>query len=289
MVLCGLLTWVLVPATLPRVRPRRPARSLRLPGLSTAVQRYHVPILVIAGIATVLLGAASTRLHINPTLDRLKSVTPAAVLEEKLAPMFGLPGDVYVVLDRGPDLQALLASNERLAHDLSRTSPDVRFQPATTLLPSEAAQVHRAAVVAASGLTAGGVERDLARAANAAGFRPGSFDPFRDRVPRLLDSSQRLTYDGYRSHGLGDLLDRFIARTPEGWLLASYAFPAGDAQVAALEHAVAAADSTATLTGLPLVNRELSDRFLPQFIRGLSIGALIVIVIVVWAFRDWWL
>ena len=289
MVLCGLLTLVLVPATLPRVGPRRPARSLKLPGLATAVQRYRVPILIAAGIVTVLLGAASSKLRINPTLDRLKSVTPAAVLEERLAPMFGLPGDVYVVLDRGPDLQALLASNERLARELARTGPDVRFQPATTLLPADATQARRAAAVRQSGLTPADVDHELARAAEAAGFRPGSFDPFRERVPRLLDASQRLTYDGYRSHGLGDLLDRFVARAPDGWLLASYAFPAGEAQVAALERAVHEADPTATLTGLPLVNRELSDRFLPQFVRGLSIGALIVVAIVVWAFRDWWL
>ena len=80
-----------------------------------------------------------------------------------------------------------------------------------------------------------------------------------------------------------------MTRTAAGWLIASYAFPSTDAQVAAIEWAIQAVDPTATLTGLPLVNRELSDRFLPQFIRGLAIGTLIVVVIVVWAFRDWWL
>ncbi len=37
---------------------------------------------------------------------------------------------------------------------------------------------------------------------------------------------------------------------------------------------------TATLTGLPLVNRELADRFLPQFAKGLSIGTVIVVALV---------
>ena len=32
------------------------------------------------------------------------------------------------------------------------------------------------------------------------------------------------------------------------------------------------------LTGLALVNRELAARFVPQFLRGLSIGSLIVVV-----------
>ena len=57
----------------------------------------------------------------------------------------------------------------------------------------------------------------------------------------------------------------------------------------ALQTALAAVGSHATLTGLPLVNEELYRRFLPQFIRGLAIGTLIVVVIVVWAFRNWWL
>ena len=61
---------------------------------------------------------AASRLRINPTLDRLRSVTPAAVLQEAIAPMFGLPSDVYVVLDEGPELEPLLVSNERLVAEI---------------------------------------------------------------------------------------------------------------------------------------------------------------------------
>ena len=46
-------------------------------------------------------------------------------------------------------------------------------------------------------------------------------------------------------------------------------------------------DPAQTLTGLPLVNRELADRFLPQFLKGLGIGSLMVVVLVVLAFRSW--
>ncbi len=287
MLLCGALTLVLVPASLPR--RRRVARSLAMRGFAAWVQRYRGPILIVAGIATVALGLAATRLRINPTLDRLKSVTPAAVLQEQLAPMFGLPGEVYVILDSGPDLQALLSANERLVSELGRTHPDVAVQPATALLPSEAAQAGRAAIVRRAGLSVTAVEASLARAAEEAGFRSDSFDPFRGRVPRLLDGTQRVTLEGYRAHGLGGLVDRFVAKTPSGWLVASYAFPSTSAQIAALQDVIQTTDQTATLTGLPLVNRELADRFLPQFVRGLAVGTIIVVAIVVWAFRDWWL
>jgi predicted exporter len=289
MVLCGVLTLVLVPATLPRGRPRRPPRSLTMPGLALWVRRYRMPILTGAAVVTILLGTAAMRLRINPTLDRLKAVTPAALLQEQIAPMFGLPGDVYVILDAGPDLQALLSSNERLVNELARAHPELAVQPATSLLPSEGTQSRRAAIVGASGVSAASVNAGLTRAAGEAGFRADSFDPFRRRMPQLLDGAQRLTFDDYRAHGLGDLLGRFVVKTSNRWLVASYAFPSSGAQVAAIEEAIHTADATAVLTGLPLVNRELSDRFLPQFIRGLAIGTIIVVAIVVWAFRDWWL
>jgi predicted RND superfamily exporter protein len=289
MVLCGILTLILVPATLPRRKRARAPRSLRMPALAGWVERNRTAILAMAVVVTILLGAAATRLRINPTLDRLKSVTPAALLQEQLAPLFGLPGEVYVVLDEGPDLQPLLAANERLGAEISRTSPALPLQAAATLLPSDATQAQRAAVVQAAGLTSASIERDLTAAADQAGFRPDSFDPFRGRLPRLLDPAQRLTYEAFREHGLGDLLGRFVVRTASGWLVASYAFPSSDDQVIALQQAIGRADSTATLTGLPLVNGELAARFLPQFVRGLGIGSLIVVVIVIAAFRSWWL
>ncbi len=217
-------------------------------------------------------------------------MTPAAVLQEAIAPMFGLPTEVYVVLDEGSDLQALLASNERLVAELARTQPGLALQPATALLPSEATQTRRAAIVTGSRVTVAGVNASLLQASEAVGFRADSFDPFRERLPRLLDAGHRLTLEDYRAHGLGNLVERFVSPNPSGgWRVASYAFPTSQAQVAAIETAIGSVDSPATLTGLPLVNQELSRRFLPQFIRGLGIGTTIVVVIVGWAFRNWWL
>ena len=103
------------------------------------------------------------------------------------------------------------------------------------------------------------------------GFKAGSFDPFRDRLPALLDPGH-LSYEGYVAHGLADLIGRFVARVDTHWLLATYAFPSRPEDVGALETRVRESDPTATLTGLPLVNRELADRFLPEFAKGLATG-----------------
>jgi len=46
-------------------------------------------------------------------------------------------------------------------------------------------------------------------------------------------------------------------------------------------------DPHQTLTGLPLVNRDLAAAFVPEFLKGLGVGAALVLLLVGAAFRDW--
>ena len=286
MVLCGLLTLILVPALLPQRRPARAPRSLTMPRFARWVQRRRTTILVAAIVLTVAMGAAATRLRVNPTLDRLRSVTPGAVLLQEIGSRFGLPEDVYVVLASGVDLEALLAANEKLRAGLEKAMPDLGIQAPTTLLPSETTQSQRQQLIRSSELSPTLVAKSLTTAEAAEGFRPGSFEPFKQRLPALLEPSQ-LTFDGYVKQGLGDLLGRFITRDVDQWIVATYLFPSSVEQVATLQDHVRELDPTATMTGLPLVNRELADRFQPEFAKGLTIGTLVVVALVLIAFRSW--
>ena len=287
MVLCGLFTLVLIPALLPASGVMRRRRPLRLDGLARWVQRHRAAIRVAALLVTVLLSAAALRIRIDPTIDRLRSVTPAAALLERIGAQFGLPRDVYVVVQRGGDLEGLLERDEALAAAAAREIPGVRLQAASRVLPPLRTQRARARQIAASGLTAAGVERALAGAATEAGFRADAFSPFLERVPQLLQPDQRLTVEGYQAHGLGDLLSRFVTRRGGDWLVVSYAESASEGGVAALQRLVAAAGGDMVLTGLPLVNAELAARFVPQFVRGLAIGTAVVLLLILAALRDW--
>jgi hypothetical protein len=287
MVLCGILTLVLVPATLPRRSRARAARTPDLSSLASWVALRRTPILGTAALATVLLGAAAAGIRINPTLDRLRSVTPGAAAMERIGREFGLGQDVYAIIQRGPVLDDLAAADERLAEQISQALPHMRAQRASALLPSRAVQQKRAAAIAGAVGTPAEVTALLEREAATEGFRPHSFAPFEERLPRLLARAQDVTFEGYVEHGLGDVIGRFVARMPDGWLLATYVFPPDDAGVARLEELVAASRTGATLTGLPLVNRELAERFMPQFSRGLAIGTALVLVLIVAALRDW--
>jgi predicted RND superfamily exporter protein len=287
MVICGLATLFLVPATLPRKPQRHPGRPLVLPRLAAWIQRHRRSVIGASIAVTVVLALAASRLHVNPTLERLRSVTDAAQLETRIASMFGLPGEVSVVMAKGPDLEPLLETNERLTSRLARDVPTVRIEAPTGLLPSVASQASTASQVQHSGLTPASVRASLAAAADHAGFRSDAFDGFTERLPRLLDPRQRLSYDGYVAHGLGDLVGRFVSHGSREWTIATYVFPRNAEELFAIQQAVDAIDPSQTLTGLQLVNRELSRKFLPQFVKGLAIGTGIVLLLIVFAFRDW--
>jgi len=286
MMVCSLLTLVLVPALLPRTSATN-RRVLTMPRFSGWIAVRRRAILGVAAVLTVGLAGASTRLQIDPTLDRLRSVTPAAQLEEQVAPIFGLPRDVYILFAEGASLDPLLRTDERVAARLAREVPDIQVQAASRLLPSLEAQNASAARIVSASLSPGTVREGLDRAAGAAGFRAGVFQPFADRLPRLLDTSSRVTYDGYVENGLSDLIRRFVIHDGDRWLTATYVIPTSAADVEAIGRIVAAEAEGPVLTGLPMVNRELSAMFLPQFLKGLAIGSGIVLLLVIAAFRQW--
>jgi predicted RND superfamily exporter protein len=89
------------------------------------------------------------------------------------------------------------------------------------------------------------------------------------------------------THGLANLIDRFVVHEGDRWTLATYVFPVSTAQTARVQTIVDAVDPAQTFTGLTLVNRELARSFVPQFVKGLAIGTTLVILLVVMAFRDW--
>ncbi len=117
-----------------------------------------------AALTTGVLGIAAAGLRVNPTLDRLRSVTDAARLEERLAPMFGLPREVYVVLAGSADLESLLQTNEKLTAAISSELPGVGLQSPTRLLPSQATQERTAARIRDARLSPDAVRASLERA-----------------------------------------------------------------------------------------------------------------------------
>jgi predicted RND superfamily exporter protein len=285
MVVCGLLTLVMVPALLPAKPPT--VKALTTAWLARLVMRRRALILGIAAVITIAAALVAPRLRIDPSLDRLRSTSPASAFEAEVTSRFGVPRDIYLVVDDGPALEPLLEANERLVAALAREAPGVAFHAPSSLLPSAKTQEAAAARIAARGIAPARVQADLRAAADAAGFRPGTFDAFGATLPAVLDTGARLTFEGFLSHGLGDLLDRSVTRQAGGWTVVTYLYPSSPAAVDGVRRALAATSGTARLSGLPAVNREMADRFTPEFAKGISVGLLIVLVLLVAAFRRW--
>jgi uncharacterized protein len=287
MIVCGVLTLVIVPASLSSHTSAARVRALTLPGLASFVEQRRGAVLAAAAVVTVIAGVSATTLRVNPTLDRLRSVTEGAVFAQAVSTRFGLPEDVLVVMARGRDLEPLLEANEALSRRLRETAPSLIVQTPSALLPSARTQTARREAFSRELPTAEVLGQSLEQAGVAAGFKPGALTSFSERLARMLDPRQQLTIEGFTSHGLGDVIDRLVARTDAGWTLATYAFPKSPADQAQLVAAVAASGSAMVVTGLPLVNEEMSASFLPQFLRGLGVGSAIVVGLIFVTFRDW--
>jgi predicted exporter len=284
MFICAIATLVLVPAAMPARPPLAGIRSISMPRFARFVLGHRRSVLVAAVILTLASGYAATALRVNPTLERLRSVTAGATFLEEVTETFDLPSDVTVLLQRGRSLNDLLEEDRRLVETVRRRVPSVPVQSVSALLPPPAVQTARAELIHQALPSVESIRHDLEVAAAASGFRPGSFAPFSARLPRLV-AANSLTLDDFATHGFGDIFDRFLVKTEDQWLLATYAFPSDPAEVAALG-ATVAARSRIAVTGMTAVNQELSARFGPEFLKGLSVGTAIVIGLLLATFRS---
>lgn len=282
---CCALLLTLLPALIGLTSPERQQRPITSAWLARLATSRPRRVLLAAAVLTVVFGAAATRLRLDTGLERLQARTEGAALEEQLAARFSLPRDVVIALAEGPRLDPLLAAARKLAAGIDRETPSVAFASPDVLLPPAADQEQVANLVRESGVEASTVGLALEREAQKAGFRPGTFQPFIDRLPRLLDPAQRLTYEGLVQHGLAPLVSRFVTPTPHGYMVVLYLYPRSSSELDAVEALAGRIAPSFTLTGVPPVNRELKARFLPQFLKGVGIGSLAVVAFIFAVFR----
>ena len=292
MVVCGVLTLVLVPALLPRRAPRR-ARARAASCRGWRLDRAPAPRdpRGAAPSLTVVLGrrrdsAARQPDARSPALDDRRG----ARSKSEIGPAFGLPGDVYVVLAEGP-------TSSRCSRP---TSGSRRVSPASCPDLAFAAADAAAAVGTRRRRRRCGADRDAracrstrsARRSSARARRPASRQARSSRSRRgcraLLDPAQRLTYEGYVAHGLGDLIGRFVVRDGGRWLLATYVFPAdrgaGRARPGDRRRGGPVADADRPAARQPRAGAAASCR---SSSRGSASARRSSSLLVVGAFRDW--
>jgi predicted RND superfamily exporter protein len=283
---CGVLLLTLLPALISITSPKPRGRPLTSAWLGRLVERQGRAILVVAVILTLGLAAAAPRLRLNTSLEKLQARTEGSALEQVVAERFSLPHDVVIALGEGRELDSLLEEAHRFAAAVGRDMPSLVISAPDALLPPASQQNGVGAVLNEARLDAKSVAVRLAQEATAAGFRPGTFESFIERLPRMLDPSQRLTYQGLLDHNLAPLASHYVAPIPGGFLVAVYLYPRAPSDLDRLGPVITANAPSFRLTGIQSVNRELAARFLPQFLKGVIAGTLAVAALVFFVFRS---
>jgi uncharacterized protein len=283
--LCCGFTLLLLPAFLSRRTDTQQGRALTAAWLGGFVTRAAGPIVWIGLIATVALAAASTRLHLDSGIEKLQAQTRGTLLEQEIAERFSLPRDVLLVLNENDQIEPLLDSDERLAKALDTRVPPIAASGIGLILPPARDQAAVARVIRESGLTVADVQSEIQAAAKRSGFRPDTFAPFLERVPGLLDGSERITYDGLTTHGLGSIVSRFLVLRDGRYETVTYLYPVQAIDIDALNRTIHQLDPHLRLTGLPVINHGLGQQVFPQFLEGIAIGAVAVAVLIYLVFR----
>jgi hypothetical protein len=284
--ICGTLTLILIPALMAWRSPPAAAPPLEMPRLAALVTSRPRLIVGAAIAVTIVLAMFAPRVRFEATLDRLRPQIAANEVERRIAAQFGLPQDVSIVMTEGPELEPLLEAHQRLKDRLSRAPGAPALNSPVTLLPSRREQRERAALVRAADLPAPSVVfAQLDAAADRAGFRAGSFAPFASRLPQLLDADATVTWEGLRAHGLGDMIDRYVVRSNGTYAAVAYAYPRTPREAEVLAEAVGRSAGGLRLTGTPLLNAELAERFWPHFSSAILGGSAAVVLIIALSFR----
>jgi hypothetical protein len=219
------------------------------------------------------------------SLQRLQARTAAATFERELRERFGVPENLLIVVANGR-LDDLLEQDARMVARLQQAAPTLPVSSPSMLLPPPSEQARVRELLERAHLSATAVQADVRRAAGLAGFTPGAFDPFLARLSRVLSASSPLTYAGYTSHGLGGLLAPYIAQTSSGFSTAAYISAGSRADVEVVRRTLADAGGPGQLTGLTIVNDELTAAFVPKFLLGVAVGSAIVFALLLVTFRS---
>jgi uncharacterized protein len=277
-------TIVLLPALLSRGAQTR-GRALTAHWLGRFVAGHSKAILAAGLAATIGLGVAATRLRVDMRLERLQAQTRGADLEREVAKRFSLPTDVILAVNEEASVDQLTAVDARVARLLAAQMPGVAVSGVSLVLPPVDRQeaiadlIRRAPTVAE-------VAAAVRAAAARAGFRPEAFDPFIERLPRVLDARARITLDGLLEHGLDPIVSRFIARRGDHVTSVTYLYPPPSTDPDTLESIVQSAGHAIQLSGLPAIDRELARRFPREFGKGLLIGTAAVTSLIFGVFRS---
>ena len=244
----------------------------------------------------VLFGIAAKDLKFSDSLQNLRSKGNVPLgLQEYVTNKFGQSFDFMMYGVEGGTAADAIAKTEAAMRDLDRLVKDGTigsYQSIATFVPSEQRQrdvIARLAAGASGEFSSMRVEATLRAALAENDFRPDIYDGYLAGFSKALHPEEPLTVDTLQRLGLGEGLERFIKKTPNGTMSIVYVYPVkgswprslpGGLQEFRKKHPEGA------LTGVNLVSEALRKITYADATRSSLLGLVLVFGLVWVGFRS---
>lgn len=190
-------------------------------------------LVIISWIVVVSITAvAATRVRFSDNLQNLRSKGNAAfALQDVVTEKFGQSFEFMMYGVRGKTPAEAIEKTERAMPDLEALSAKRvigSFESISTFLPSETQQRRSIARLEAGEhdeFSFARIERTLRQALEEHGFRPEAYDRLLPLYEQALAQREPITMATLERLGLAESVQRFMKKTPEGWMSIVYVYP----------------------------------------------------------------
>ncbi|MEO8382155.1 MAG: MMPL family transporter, partial [Acidobacteriota bacterium] len=183
-------------------------------------------------VIVLVAGVGATQVRFSDNVQNLRSKGNEGIkLQEVVTKKFGQSFEFMMYGVRGATASEAIRKTEAALPDLERIAQKRvigSFQSITTFLPSEATQkqvIDRLQAGSGNEFSATRVEASFRKALAESGFRPDSYDHFLPLFAQALQQKEPLNMATLERLGLGESVQRFIKKTPTGYMSIVYVYP----------------------------------------------------------------
>lgn len=247
-------------------------------------------------IVVIVTGAVGMNVRFSDSLQNLRSKGNEGIrLQELVTTKFGQSFDSMMYGVRGKTAAEAIAKTEQAIPDLDRLVASRTigsYQSISSFLPSETQQnavIGRLRGGSENVFSMDRIERTLRAALAENGFRTEAYDALLPLYRRALAPAAPLTVSALDELGFGEMIQRYIKKTPEGYIAITYVHPAAplwprflpdDLQAFRKNH------PEGVLTGVNLVSQTLRTITHADALRSSILGFLLVFVLLWVGFRS---
>lgn len=252
---------------------------------------------IIAWVVVVAItGVAATGVRFSDSLQNLRSKGNEAVsLQEVVTQKFGQSFEFMMYGVRGKTAAEAIEKTEAAIPDLEVIAGKRvigSFQAITTFLPGEGQQrkvIERLRAGAENEFSFTRIERTLRESLVANGFKPDAYDSMLPLYGQAFQQREPITMNTLERLGLGESVQRFLKKTPHGYMSIVYVYPTTGTWPRFLPEELQEfrrKHPEGALTGVNLVSQTLRTITRADAIRASLLGFVLVFGLVWIGFRS---